>query len=36
MINFPQLKQGMEVVTDGMLINETKKNSINFKKISLI
>ena len=32
MISFPQLKQGMEVVTDGMLTNETKKNSINFKK----
>ena len=33
MKNFQQLKLGMEVVIDGMLVNE-KKIIFNFKKIS--
>jgi hypothetical protein len=36
MINFQQLKQGMEVGIDGMLVNETKKISIYIKKIFII
>ena len=36
MKNFQQLKLGMEVDIDGMLINEAKKISINFKKIFII
>ena len=34
MKNFQQLKQGMEVDIDGMLVNEKEKNIINIKKIS--
>ena len=36
MINFQQLKQGMEVGIDGMLVNEPKKFNIYIKKISII
>ena len=34
MKNFQQLKLGMEVDIDGMLVNEKEKNIVNFKKIS--
>ena len=33
MKNFQQLKQGMEVDIDGMLVNENEKNIIDFKKV---
>ena len=36
MKNFLQLKQGMEVGIDGMLVNETKKIYIYTKEISTI
>ena len=36
MKNFQQLKLGMEADIDGMLVNEAKKISIDFKKISII
>ena len=36
MKNFQQLKLGMEAGIDGMLVNETKKNSVYIKKISII
>jgi len=36
MKNFLQLKLGMEVGIDGMLVNEAKKISIYIKKISII
>ena len=36
MKSFLQLKLDMEVGIDGMLVNETKKISINTKKISII
>ena len=36
MINFQQLKQGMEVGIDGMLVNEPKKISTYIKKVSII
>jgi hypothetical protein len=36
MRNFQQLKQGMEVGIDGMLVNETKKISIYIKKVFII
>ena len=34
MINFQQLKLDMEVVIDGMLVNEKEKNIFNTKKVS--
>ena len=33
MRNFQQLKLGMEVVIDGMLVDEKEKNILDFKKI---
>ena len=36
MKNFLQLKLGMEVGIDGMLVNEEKKISIYIKKIFII
>jgi uncharacterized protein YdeI (BOF family) len=36
MKNFQQLKLDMEVGIDGMLVNETKKNSFHFKEVSPI
>ena len=36
MKNFQQLKQGMEVGIDGMLVNEAKKINIYIKKIFII
>ena len=36
MINFLRLKQDMEAGIDGMLVNESKKISINIKKIFII
>ena len=36
MKNFQQLKLDMEAGIDGMLVNETKKNSFYFKKIFII
>ena len=36
MITFQRLKQGMEADIDGMLVNETKKISVDIKKIFII
>jgi hypothetical protein len=36
MISFQQLKQGMEVGIDGMLVNEPKKINIYIKKVFTI
>ena len=36
MKNFQQLKHGMEVDIDGMLVNESKKISIYIKEVFII
>ena len=36
MISFQQLKPGMEVGIDGMLVNEPKKIIIYIKEVSII